>query len=93
MAEKNIFICLYVNKICVDSDGEAPKKKPKATPPKQQLGKKGKSSTPKKGKSSTPAVKKEIKSVSDFFGSTPIRRSQSSSKEDKKEVLCTLFST
>ena len=75
--------------IHVDSEGEAPKKKVKATPPKITAG------SSKKRKS--PAVKKEIKSVSDFFGSASVKRSSyfksppsSSDKEDKmkKQVSC-----
>ena len=53
-----------------DSEGETPKKKTKATPPKK-VGKSGKG-----GKSPAPAVKKQIKSAADFFGSVPVQRSK-----------------
>ena len=52
-----------------DSDGETPKKKVKATPPKKG----GK--LIKGGKSPAPNVKKEIKKAGDFFGAAPIKRS------------------
>ena len=81
-----LFTCnsVYSFSIASDSEGETPKKKVKATPPKKA----GKS---KKGeKSSAPVVKKEIKNVSDFFGSAPIKRSsysKSSGEKRKAEVF------
>ena len=98
-----------------DSEEEAPNKKVKATPPKKGKAtptRKGKATPPTKvgkpikgGKSLSLVVKKEVKNVSDFFGSAPVKRSSystksSSSSDSKKEAevrivvfdpLCTCY--
>ena len=94
----------------LDSEDEAPKKKVKATPPKVGSKVKSPSAVEGKSKVKSPSavrgrskaksssavgVKKEVKSVTDFFGSAPVKRSpyfkSASDKKQKDEVSRTAF--
>lgn len=61
--------------MCADSEEEKVKKKMKTTPSKKGVVK------AKGGKSPAPVVKKEIRNVTEFFGSTPVQRSFSSQRK------------
>ena len=62
-----LFVCLFVV-YSADSEEEVATKKSKSNPTKGAM-------IPKTKSPKTPAKAKEIKSVSDFFGSAPIKRS------------------